>query len=249
MGTTEIDELKEALVKQVQELKFVNEKKIENYKIIRSESGVNRFVLPWHYVDVYYAKYMFVKTYCDKESGESQFTFNFKIDADEMNRVIKVNENKEFLHFFFCNIKLPVENDLGLILRFSDTPEFITDKSYSLNGDNAYFISNGRATLLNGSVDFKEIVDEYKLKIGKTIEYDDTICNLTEYITYKMSDLLLFNEFEHELTFEAIVKEELGKLRIGLVVFVKDKDRLHHRRPIDDKHFYERYYDAGDLKP
>lgn len=255
MGTSVISELKEELLKQVEQLKFVNEEKVENYNITSKnvERGKQSF-LPLHYVDVYYAKYLFVRHYCDEFSGEPNFSCNFKIFVDEMNRMINENIDKKYLHFFFCNIDLPLSGkyDLGLIMRFSDNEDFSND--YDLKSDNAYFINNGQADLLEPSENFGMIVTNFRNKIGGKIS-NNSFCKLTEYITYDMDNIKLFDGFEHELIFEVIGKEVEDtisgqmKLRLGLVVYIKDKDRIHHLRPMNGKQFFEGYYDAGDLKP
>jgi hypothetical protein len=252
METAEMTELKEAVVKQVQKLKFVNEEDIENYKVLSSESRVERFVLPMHYVEIYYAKYLFVENYCDGMSGEPFFTNNFKINKDEINRIVATNDQKKFLHFFFCNIKLPgSNNDLGLIFRFSDIETYNTDEELDTNDGEAYLlIDNGAIIQLDSNTKFTQIRHEYKLGIANEIVIQPHH-ELTEYITYSMSNLLLFKGFEHDLVFELICKENnipQRTIRLGLVVYIKDKDRLHHIN-ITSKQYFEGYYDAGDLKP
>ncbi|GEJ46919.1 hypothetical protein [Chryseobacterium sp. ON_d1] len=250
-----MERLKQELLNEVENLQFVNLENLEN--IFLKESNVARTVLPWHYVKVYYAKYLFVAQYCDPESGEPFFTNNFKISADEMNRIVNDNKNKRYLHFFFCNVKLPGGNDLGLILRFSDIEDYENNGSYDSETDNSYFISNGgRANLLDKAIQFSNIIYEYKNGIGTIIESDSSKQKLTNYITYEMANIHMFNGFEHELTFELICKEEVEeieeaeeKFRIGLVVYIKDKDRIHHTNTQMKKDYYEGYYDAGDLKP
>ncbi|NIF05353.1 hypothetical protein F3J23_07850 [Chryseobacterium sp. Tr-659] len=243
-----MERLKQELLEEVNSLQFVNLENLENF--FTKESNVTRMVLPWHYVKVYYAKYLFVTQYCNDESGEPFFTNSFKISADEMNRIVKDNSDKEYLHFFFCDVKLPTGSDLGLILRFSHIEDYGEYGSYDSETDNSYFIaSGGRATLLDNTNSFNKIVSEYETGIGTIIEKDSSTQTLTKYITYEMSNIQIFNGFEHELTFELICKEEGGKLRIGLVVYIKDKDRIHHTNTTMRKDYYEGYYDAGDLKP
>lgn len=243
-----MERIKQELLKEVESLQFVNLENLEN--LFFRESNVARMVLPWHYVKVYYAKYLFVTQYCDPESGEAFFTNNFKISADEMNRIVNDNNTKKYLHFFFCNVKLPAGNDLGLILRFSDIEDYAEHGSYDSANENSYFIaSGGRAMLLNASNSFNDIVRDYEGGIGTMIEKNTSNQTLTKYITYEMSNIKIFNGFEHELTFELICKDENGKLRIGLVVYIKDKDRVHHTSSRMAKNYYEGYYDAGDLKP
>lgn len=239
--------LKEKVKEQVEHLKYDN---LKNYKIHKTSSDVERFVLPMHYVEISRAKHLFVENYCDPISGESKFMNNFKINKNEINRIVDDNRGKVFLHFFFCNIQFPGgNNDLGLIFRFSDLNEYSTEEELISNDGLAYFLTNnGNVIQLASNSGFIQIRDDYRKEVGEKIVIDPTTQELTEYITYEVRNLLLFKDFEHDLTFELICKEDgsSGKIRLGLAVYIEDKDRVHH---VTSKQYFEGYYDAGDLKP
>ncbi|MFC3160486.1 hypothetical protein ACFP3I_25490 [Chryseobacterium arachidis] len=106
----------------------------------------------------------------------------------------------------------------------------------------------------NISKSLQELSDNYKNgEIGTFLKSKSTDFVITDYITYKVLDILDFKGFEHDLNFELVAPlDENDKIRLGLDVKINDKDRVHHivQLPLGRiQNVMEGYYDLGNLKP
>ncbi|WP_294276317.1 hypothetical protein [uncultured Chryseobacterium sp.] len=183
-------------------------------------------------------------------NAQVAFKDSFLISKNWLNRIIGENWDKEFMHIFFIDD----DGELSIVFRFSDTETFRStvgqDINLDLNKESAYLLKNGQVIQFDRlSSDFSSLTAAYKQGIGNRIS---TIQNsmLTEYITYSMKKIFLFNGFEHDITLElgCVVDSMNKKNRITLFTYVNDKDRIHHINQTYAK-VYEGYYDLGNLKP
>ncbi|UKB84452.1 hypothetical protein LF887_02020 [Chryseobacterium sp. MEBOG06] len=178
----------------------------------------------------------------------NKFRDEFIITKKEINKIIGENWDKKYLHIFFIDDN----GDLGILFRFSDIETFSpTNFEIDLNNETAYILRGQMAESFNrSSPSFFNIKQNYKNGVGtKIIAGIDSNPVLTEYVTYQMRKIFLFNGFEQDLKFEVICVTVENKLRLTLTVKVKDSDRVHHFAMATRALFYEGYYDLGDLKP
>ena len=190
---------------------------------------------------------------------------NFKILQREINGIVGRNWNKKFMHIFFIT-ESKDSMVLKLIFRFSDVEEFLQNKydldfNFERSGERvetAYeLLPNGTfIELTNISKSLQELSDNYKDgEVGNFLKSKSTDFVITDYITYKILDILDFNGFEHDLNFELVApldKNDNTKIRLGLDVKVNDNDRVHHIVQSTSggiQNIMEGYYDLGDLKP
>ncbi|WP_449388586.1 hypothetical protein [Chryseobacterium lineare] len=170
----------------------------------------------------------------------------FIIDKKLFNKIIGENWDKRFMHIFFIDDN----GDLSLLFRFSDIETFnASNIKVDLNMESAYTLKEGEFTKLDRySPDFDNISARYKSGVGSKIELIQNSL-LTEYITYSMKKIFLFNGFEDDVRFEVIcIEDQNRKNRLTLCAYIKDSDRIHHIDAANNK-VYEGYYDLGNLKP
>lgn len=210
----------------------------------------------------------------DKKRFEEYFTKQrlylkneFLILKDEINRIINkaINDgvNNSYMHIFF----IEESRDLNLIFRFSDTKKFdTTGGTLELGNDNAYLLkSDGTVTQLDlATTNFTSIVENYRNgNLNNLIRaaLPKNLSMITEYITYDMTQIRNFNDFEEDLNFELVCSLDdhdadlttPNIFRLGLNVYIRDFDRLHHVEiDIESRKIelvYSGYYDLGNLKP
>ncbi len=168
----------------------------------------------------------------------------FEIEKEEINYIVEENTNRDYLHVFFVNEEIHSVNKLNLAFRFSDIKIFKKD-TLDLNPKNeaAYWLRNRKAVKFTGLDGFTDLNNNYKNGIGQAIANSPNT-KLTEYVTFDMSDILLFQGFEHDLKFELMAVNENKLRRISIQVKVKDTQRIH---TLPNK--YEGYYDFGNIRP
>lgn len=170
----------------------------------------------------------------------------FIIGKRLLNKIIGENWDKKFMHIFFTDNN----GDLSLLFRFSDIETFSNSNiEMDLNTESAYvLIAEEFIKFDRNSSDFSSILSQYKNGIGNKIKLIENSL-LTEYITYSMKKIFLFNGFEDDVIFETIcIEDENKKNRLTLCAYIKDSDRIHHIDSANNK-IYEGYYDLGNLKP
>ncbi|WP_160139496.1 hypothetical protein [Chryseobacterium sp. c4a] len=174
---------------------------------------------------------------------------SFIISKVWFNKIIGDNWDKEFMHIFFIDNN----NDLDIVFRFSDTENFKStignDIELDLNSESAYSLKNGQAIQFDRtSPDFSTLTSNYKEGVGEKISSIQN-STLTEYITYNMKKIFLFNGFEHDVTLELIcIVDDKKKYRLTLCAYIHDKNRIHHINSVGAR-IYDGYYDLGNLKP
>lgn len=176
----------------------------------------------------------------------------FTVSKEEMNQIINDNKGLDFMHIFFID-----DNDrLNIIFRFSKIRTYDNSGgNLDLGNENAYSLNADKTvSKLGDTPSFTSIVKNYRNGSVKNVILSSfpTDSKLTEYITYEMQLIEAFEGFQHDLEFEVSCVEENSLHRLGLNVFIKDLNRIHHLE-VDSMGrivpVFSGYYDAGDLKP
>lgn len=246
------EEFRTLMIKYINDLKCEEIEKIgKTYKFIffNNDSFLSKDFKP-ESKENYNTYRGIYKDYYYDNNNKSKLKENFTIDFNDLNSVVNSNNSKTYMHIFFINEVIAGENELSILLRFSNIETF-DNSNIELNKDEDLYLLSGKNLKkydLNKTI--KELIYDYENNILKKIKNINPSKNKnpTYYITYLMSDINSFKGFEHDITFELCCKyDDNGNIRIALITKIKDKDKVHPF-PIlrDDK---TGFYDMGDLKP
>lgn len=195
-------------------------------------------------------KKKFENYFCNKQ--ECKVVSKFIISKNEINRIVNDNIEKNYMHIFFTDN----HGILNIIFRFSDIEEFdYQGGNLDLGDDKAYQLqTDGFVEDMPAIPSFTSIVENFREGVvNNLIMATLQKYRITEYIVYKMEAIRAFEDFEDNLEFETIVFEESDQhQRLGLAVYIKDSNRIHHIE-LDElgklSPVYDGYYDLGNLKP